>query len=178
MKIIFLFKKLGFVFLEAFTNPNNYIFSGVLVILQVCLKCLAQFVLSFVEAYIFSDWSYAVSLSVAVFLDTFLAIYLSLTNKPRTFDFKVLYKGLLDKIVIYPIIIAGLHLITKAKFDQVHFTFLDFVYIVGSGVLLSYEVGSILTKARTKFPFVAVIIEKFNFGRKKFLEDAQETPIK
>lgn len=178
MKILFLLKKAWFIFSSAFTDPNNYIFSGGLVILQVCLKCIAVHIFSFVEEYIFSDWSYAISLSVAVLMDTFLAVYFSLTSTPRTFNFSKLYKGLMDKIVIYPAIIGCLHLITKAKIDKVHISWLDFIYVLGAGVLLSYEVTSILIRARTKFPQVNIILQKLNFARKKFIEETPETPLK
>lgn len=135
---------------------------------------IAPFV-SFFEKYVFSDWQFAISLALIVFLDTLLGIVVAL--KLHRFS-SVDFWPVVPKSLTYVVILFSTHIATTYKVNGEANAILSWLdSVVYAGIMVREMISIVENSGKLGFVFPAWILKRLkDFDEDgKFKDDAQKT---
>lgn len=103
------------------------------------------------KKYVFSDFNYLIFLAMAILLDTLSKVYFILLNK-QNFDFDILIKKLMLKILKYFVFVSSMHIFINLEVEGQKFEFGFYIKYIVYSLLISSDIRSILKNLGVVLP--------------------------
>lgn len=103
------------------------------------------------KKYVFADFNYLIFLGMAIFLDTLSKVYFIVSTK-GTFDFDILLKKLILKILKYFVFVTSMHVFLNLEVEGQKFEFGFYIKYLVYSLLITSDITSILKNLGIRLP--------------------------